>query len=92
MNIWKTFKYIRKNELDKIRHCCQVFFYISKFRFCKIAYGDSLMSLIIELRKKKWIVYRIDERGGIHDSQEYESESEACEEYLIILRYFKQIK
>ena len=92
MNIWETFKYIRKNELDKTRHYCQAFFYISKFRFCKIVYGDSLTSLIIELKKKKWIVYCIDERGGVHDSQEYESEPKACEEYLSRLRYFKQIK
>lgn len=89
MNIWETFKYIRKNGLEKTR--CQVFFYISKFRFCKIVYGNC-DDFIIELKKNKWIVYNVDERGGIFNSKEYESESEACEEYLRRLRHYRCIK
>lgn len=91
MNIRETYKYIRKNDLHKYNQKCQISFDIIKFRFCKIVYGYVFEGETIELKKKKWLVYRTD-KNIIHDSQEFTSESEACEEYLRRLRYFGYIK
>ena len=91
MNIRETYKYIRKNDLHKYNQKCQISFDIIKFRFCKIVYGYYNEGEIIELKKKKWLVYT-SERNSIYDQQEFTSESEACVEYLRRLRYFGYIK